>query len=151
MEHTVHARSSVVLGQNERVEVVARSVSGQALGLSSGLVGRSQSLADTGADAGVIRLVVVGAADVGCGVVDGGGEVVGGVEEGEGGSDRVDEVVAVGAGDDDLELVAVLAEVCGGGFGSGNTPESALDVGETGGFVSGRPKWKWRIRVVHTQ
>lgn len=135
VEHTVHTRCRIILRQDKRVEVVAGGVAVCALSLGSSLVGGSQGGADAGADAGVVGLVVVGAADVGGGVVDGAGEGVGGVEGGEGGGGGVDQVVAVGAGDDDLELFAVLAVVCGCGFGGGDAPESALDVGEAGGSL----------------
>lgn len=64
---------------------------------------------------------------------DGGTADVGGqVEEWDGHTwgDERSLVVAVGAGDDDVELLAVLAYVSGGLLGDGGTPESTLDVGD---------------------
>jgi len=90
VEHAVHTSGCAVLSQDESVDVVARNICLQSLRKSSSLVGRSEGVADTGADAGVVGLVVVGAADVGGGVVDGGGESVGRVEERQRGGDGVD-------------------------------------------------------------
>jgi len=57
---------------------------------------------------------------------------------------RRDSVVSIGAGNDDVEVLAVLADVGGVGGGDGATEEGALDVGlgegvgASGGGVDGR-------------
>jgi hypothetical protein len=111
VEHAVKTALSSVLSKNERVEVLASGC----------------GLADSGTHAGVVRLVVVGGAKVSGGVVDGTSEHISWGEAGNWGGGGVDEVVTVWAGNDNLELGAVLTEVRCGSLAGRHTPEGALD------------------------
>ena len=148
MESAVHARRRSILAQHKRVVVVAGSVAATTLRQCSSPVLSRRRLAHRSTDAGVVRLAIVFAADVGGGVVDGAGEDVGGVELRDRGGDGVGQCVAVGAGNDDLELVAVLAHVGGGGFGGGDTPEGTLDCRSSSGIRAGIRRVEGRIALV---
>ena len=83
----------------------------------------------------VVRACVVFDADVAAGCIDcssefgGAGEV--GVAWGRG-----EFGIAVGSGDDDVELIAVLACVGGGGAGDGTAVQSAFVIGDARGVVT---------------
>ena len=133
VQAAISAVGDVVLAEEVRVEEVARVVG--AVGARVAVVVRRVGRAGARAQQRVVHALEVLDADVGVFARRGQGRVDGAAEL-DGAGEAVDGVgrvllrVAVGAGDDDVELLAVLALVRGRFSSHAGAPEGAFDVGE---------------------